>query len=89
MLATQAQRLPWRGRLSWRDSLSFGLWRLVTWIASVRADRTRAVAATGFVSQQAPVPAASLMIDGVEYVDVGRRYPIRADRLDYFYRAAD
>lgn len=78
MLAAQSQRL------SWRDSLSWGLWRLMEWLFPTEAAQPPAAPVKHVAL--APVP---LTIEGVAYVDIGRRFPIRADRLDYYYTAAD
>lgn len=83
MLAIQSHHL------SWRDSLAFGLWQLLEWIAPSRPAQTQPALLTGTLLQKPSPTLARLIIDGVEYVDVGRKFPLRADRLDYYYESAD
>lgn len=81
MLATQSSHL------SWRDNLAHWLWRLLR-IEPVPTP----VMQPAYIAQ--PVSASTAIVlqpitdTNVNYIDVGRRFPIRADVHARAYRAA-
>jgi hypothetical protein len=72
---------PTNTRVTWLDVLRYWAWRASRALMATRArPHQPAPAQTGVQLMAQPA---------VGYVDVGRRFPIRADRVDGLYCAAD